>query len=78
MIARWTVGVVLTVSVFYLTGGYSRAADSQFNKCIGICTKQEYNCRFSGTYTPKCERKFRICADSCARTGRPISFGLIR
>jgi len=78
MIARWTAGVVLAVSVFSLAGTPSHAADSQFNKCIGVCTKQEQNCRFGGAYPPKCEGKFRVCADSCARTRRPISFGLIR
>jgi hypothetical protein len=78
MIARWTLGVVFTASVLCLTGGPSHAADSRFNKCIGVCTTQEYNCRFAGTYTPKCQGKFRICADSCARTGRPISFRIIR
>jgi len=77
MIARWTAGV-LTVLVFSLAGAPSHAADSQFNKCIGVCTKQEQNCRFGGAYPPKCEGKFRVCADSCARTRRPISFGLIR
>lgn len=78
MIRPLIAGMVVAASALSLAGPSAQARDSQFNNCIGLCTKQEYNCRFAGTYTPKCQAKFRVCADSCARTGRPISFGLIR
>lgn len=58
----------------YATAIFASAAPS-INE---IFTKQEQVCRFGGTYFLKCEAKFRVCADSCARTGRPIWFGLIR
>ena len=76
MIRSLIAGAVLT-SALALTAA-SAQAESRFNKCIGSCTVEEHNCRFAGTYTPKCQAKFRICADSCARTGRPLSFRSIR
>lgn len=74
MIGRSIAGMMAVASTLLVTGPSAQAGESRFNKCIGICTTEEYNCRFGGTYTPKCQAKFRICADSCARTGRPTPF----
>ena len=45
--------------------------ESQFSNCTGVCARLEQQCDFSGTRTPACQARFRVCADSCARTGRP-------
>ena len=52
-------------------GSASHGAESRFGKCTGVCAELERRCDFSGTRRPTCEARFQVCADSCARTGRP-------
>lgn len=52
-------------------GSASHGPESQFGKCTGTCATLERRCNFSGTPVPTCQARFRVCADSCARTGRP-------
>lgn len=81
MIGRRIVGLVLMLSTFWMAGVPSQAAAaraSNFDKCIDVCNKQDHVCRFGGTNFLNCQSKLHVCDDSCARTGRPISFGLLR
>jgi hypothetical protein len=75
MTAHRVGALMVAAAAFWMAGDASYAAQlgaDKFNGCIGVCTKLEYNCRFGGTRDPICGARFRVCADSCARTGRPI------
>jgi hypothetical protein len=52
-------------------GSAPSGPESRFRKCSGICARLEQQCHFSGTRVPTCQARFRVCADSCVRTGRP-------
>ena len=75
MTAHRIAALVIAASTFWMACIASHAAQpraNNFNQCTGVCTKLEEICRFGGTRDPICESKFRLCADSCARTGRPL------
>jgi hypothetical protein len=75
MTAHRVGALMVAAAAFWTAGIASHAAQpgaDKINECIGVCTKLEERCRFGGTRDPICEAKFRVCADSCARTGRPI------
>ena len=61
--------VVVAVSAVWVAGSMAQAAES--DKCLKTCELLEQRCHYSGARVPQCDKNFRVCWDSCQRTGRP-------
>lgn len=61
--------VVVAVSALWVAGSMAQAAES--DKCLKTCELLEQRCHYSGARVPQCDTNFRVCWDSCQRTGRP-------